>query len=1574
MKLSSSKYKALASSHADRGFALLITITLLAFLVLLLVSLATLTRVETGVAGNNQNLAQARYNALMGLNVAIGQLQKFAGPDQRVTTTADAVSNSGPTGTIANPDAIPYAAVAYASMGGKHITIPPTTTATGTTPTQGSGSRYWTAVWGNGESAMNYSAGPNSIPPGIGNNKNRGVTPVLLNWLVSGNESASFSPNGTQGGVTAGTAPIFVPGSPSGVTNQGYIAGLTSTSAATDTNMTFSNIANAAYRYPAVLLVGPASAASYGPTGNSSASNITDGYIAGNFVAAPLVPITVPTSIIPGLVGSTPASTTTIGHYAYWVGDEGVKARVNQLTGYQKTQVAGAPDTTRQINEFITGQRSALEMMDYYTDPLNPANNLNIGTGGFSPTLANVSNTIATPQVSLLLNGTSVIAAKGRFHDLTTQGYGVLSDTYAGGLKKDLTADIADHNTGGDNLAGDRKLDTDLLFTQALGSNAGDPAIPRWSQIRNWARVNPQNPANPAQDVIDFSVPATATAAKAAGIFPNIIFSSLGMDYYAEPINPAITVDPVDPSTTIDIQTFRVNMAFYPMVVLQNPYPITLTGGTYDIIFRFGSQAQFRFEADSYTNKQANGSPNPIDPHTGQPKYDNNRVYRYLANVNLNTLQINALNPVPPLPDNTPPPASSPESFIRLRLILQPIPPGQRHMYVLNQDMQSGPYYTPGGNASSFTMTRAYFPSVGGSSGLYNKFIIKGDIITVNKLSPVNEGVQNFSRLRMLANTSTFAPPSNRVLNPASNPPPHVLTDFAATRLPYAQTSVLMTKPDAYTGTEPWGTPGVAGATVSGTATTSWYQGLYNIYPVLLNNGGNRGCFFTTIGFGGIISGYNPNGQPIWTFPPTPGQTDGDQLTIGDVFPKPLYVFPPTAFNVSPLLNGNGYFSGNGGGAPTGLIYATRYIASASFRAPLIQGSYEEIGRTLPSGATRPIGNKGGAFIMGSVITGAYTEYGTAYTGGKQNPVHPGIDATGKGYNRYSTMWSSSSPTGGGNPAGIVANQTTVILWDLLDSPDRLLSLGQLQHVPFSRYGFQPSYLFANSYADMRVPRNALYTSANISGAAAEVTPPGASSGFPLYDTSWLLNRALWDRYFVSGVPSTLAQADITKGTPLPNARMTYYSRTGTPPSLNNIQYSSGKNAAYDMAAANLLAAGSFNINSTSEQAWRAVLSGTYKITPPASASPNDPAYAYATQNDNVDAIIPYPRFTHNLTVLDPIGLYAPLAVTLRPDPVIATNPNITLSTTANGPLFFMSPDPTTIPAPSGSLEPNRWCGNRGLYLNSPAYLGNPSQSAVVKELARILVYEIRKRGPFLSLADFINRPLTNPNDPTNVNGALVNAWAGIKGALQAAIDNMGVKNELPPTIPTPPTLNTVGPSPTVVQVNPWMYHFSSLLLMTYPPASPVPPVYAWQTLPLSEHAQGGPHTDMVGQPPGYNTGNANFYPAESYRSKMAMGPKDLTQADILSTIGPTLSARSDTFTIRSYGETTDPKTGTTTGRAWCEAVVQRVPDYIDQSDPNIATLGNATPPSSLPVTSMNKLFGRRFTIVSFRWLSPKDI
>jgi len=79
--------------HSGRnGFALLVTIVLVAFLVLILVGLATFTRVETQVAGNAQNLAKARQNALFALNVAVGRLQTTVAYDRQVTAAGDKVA------------------------------------------------------------------------------------------------------------------------------------------------------------------------------------------------------------------------------------------------------------------------------------------------------------------------------------------------------------------------------------------------------------------------------------------------------------------------------------------------------------------------------------------------------------------------------------------------------------------------------------------------------------------------------------------------------------------------------------------------------------------------------------------------------------------------------------------------------------------------------------------------------------------------------------------------------------------------------------------------------------------------------------------------------------------------------------------------------------------------------------------------------------------------------------------------------------------------------------------------------------------------------------------------------------------------------------------------------------------------------------------------------------------------------------------------------------------------------------------------------------------------------------------
>ena len=70
------------------GFALVIALALMAFALLLMLSLSTFVRVETTLASQGERRLGARQNALLGLRVAMGELQRQMGPDQRVNAPA----------------------------------------------------------------------------------------------------------------------------------------------------------------------------------------------------------------------------------------------------------------------------------------------------------------------------------------------------------------------------------------------------------------------------------------------------------------------------------------------------------------------------------------------------------------------------------------------------------------------------------------------------------------------------------------------------------------------------------------------------------------------------------------------------------------------------------------------------------------------------------------------------------------------------------------------------------------------------------------------------------------------------------------------------------------------------------------------------------------------------------------------------------------------------------------------------------------------------------------------------------------------------------------------------------------------------------------------------------------------------------------------------------------------------------------------------------------------------------------------------------------------------------------------
>ncbi len=70
---------------------MVLILSLLSFLMLLVVTLATSLRIETQTSFNHQQWSKARQHALMGFNIALGQLQQLAGSDQRVTATGSMV-------------------------------------------------------------------------------------------------------------------------------------------------------------------------------------------------------------------------------------------------------------------------------------------------------------------------------------------------------------------------------------------------------------------------------------------------------------------------------------------------------------------------------------------------------------------------------------------------------------------------------------------------------------------------------------------------------------------------------------------------------------------------------------------------------------------------------------------------------------------------------------------------------------------------------------------------------------------------------------------------------------------------------------------------------------------------------------------------------------------------------------------------------------------------------------------------------------------------------------------------------------------------------------------------------------------------------------------------------------------------------------------------------------------------------------------------------------------------------------------------------------------------------------------
>ncbi len=290
---------------------------------------------------------------------------------------------------------------------------------------------------------------------------------------------------------------------------------------------------------------------------------------------------------------------------------------------------------------------------------------------------------------------------------------------------------------------------------------------------------------------------------------------------------------------------------------------------------------------------------------------------------------------------------------------------------------------------------------------------------------------------------------------------------------------------------------------------------------------------------------------------------------------------------------------------------------------------------------------------------------------------------------------------GFGGAANTSAGQNHAVIYDVPRSP--LVSIGQFQHAQLSRYNFEPGFVVGNSYANPRIPLNGI-----------KVTDFAGTPGLRIADISYETNQRLWDSFFFSSLAidhagtgtrydSVFNLAKLASGqTQLPNPRMQFLPRSGDT-SIDRIISEAGDRAP-EVLATRIAVKGAFNINSTSKTAWKAVLSSMG-----ASKLPSiDPTKSNLSN--------------HKASWLDPEGVRF----------------------NRFGHVIHSKPFETG----TGGDEPAFWQSWKKL---SPTELD---------ALASQIVEEVKARGPFRSLAEFVNRhPYSNNKDHQR------------KGALQAAID-----------------------------------------------------------------------------------------------------------------------------------------------------------------------------------------------------------
>ncbi len=1029
----------------------------------------------------------------------------------------------------------------------------------------------------------------------------------------------------------------------------------------------------------------------------------------------------------------------TSGKMAWWVGDEGVKAKFNLAEStYLRDSVTDSDKRLGTSPRFGIEAIQGFETAYDYTD---------------DPFAANLRKTISADQ-GQILNGDLEDPLEDHFHDLSFYSRGLLANTRDGGLKQDLTY-YFEGGAGGPS-------DTAAIHTD--GTTAMDRIT--WGQLNSFYNLSYDLNAS------DSSITARAQEETEVGIYPllTVLTLNFGMtmssDYFGTPIDPSTD----DPST----RNYNVHAHIRPWFVLSNPYNVKLTVSNYRIRFDADTDAHFRIaydhDSDDNTKSGSKATKWETNEETGVPEKVS---YTPTAPEDLVTYSYEDLleNMI----------------FVVPEVILEP---GEALYYSLKSSDDASYGYTfvssptvldPGDSYASYTDSEI-------NASNPRQFVFEA--VNDTKFNSIRVGdVASISGAEIEYTDGSGNQRIRRMYTLIDDQGLYSLRTYAGNSETLEDNEILLQDIGLF---ESEGMYDNSDART--TASRISWQGFWaignlpnNIYEPAMTTY-TESDSYTTISPEAYASNFELHGA-------VNEYTGYDDRWDWHDFDGWATDFNIRAPRMSRYKDESIWFPGKNFSKPT--AYALAEFGNMT--------AYTD--RKLEKSLSSSTAN----YVWGAGYSDSFTQVETAifFDIPRIDDVtqQPAIASLGQ-LQHF-------------NPGGWTENHLDTSV--SIDTDPELNTLG-----------YTPTYAIGNSYAAVQVPREATI------GVVTSTDPVTTFS-----DVSYLLNEALFDQYFFSTIPQdTSLSIEYDK---LPNKRLV---------PINGAVADAVVRSSGTAAAENLLVDGAFNVNSTSVEAWYALLNSFRGFD-----------FGDKTSGQGI-----FPR-------------------SLNQAPAFAEG----------------TVDGTTDAA---------WAGWR--HMEDLEDLGDDDNNFKLHQLAEAIVEEVKVRGPFVSMADFVNRRLVSQSEPNKPK-----ARTSLSGALQAALDR---------------TYNTDFDSSYDVVI------------------SRIDSFGSRKNIIDDEQVGSGIIYDLDGTSIIANASSA------------ASSPGWVLQADLLQALEPVLTVRSDTFKIRSYGNVLDPMTGEVSSEAYVEAVVQRLPEYVDSND-----LAN-TEVESVSLSTTNQLAGRRFVIVDIRFLDQSQL